>query len=294
MTSRERAAGSPYLPLALAVVCVSLGSILVRLAQAPALAVAFHRVFLATLLIAPFTIGSARQAWPALTRRQGLYMAGAGLALAAHFATWIASLSLTSVASSVLLVNTAPLFTVGLSWALLGERVSKTVAAATGLALGGAGLIAWGDWAGGADSLMGDLLALAGAVTLSLYHVAGRGLRDALPLGAYVLGVWGAASVALAALMIPSGSRVLAGYPPRTLLAFLALALIPTIGGHGLVNRSLRQLSAPTVGLFMLGEPIGASILAFLIFDERPGAWTVAGGAVVLAALALVTVRGDR
>lgn len=294
MTSRERAAGSPYLPLALAVVCVSLGSILVRLAQAPALAVAFHRVFLATLLIAPFTLGSARRAWPALSGRQRLYMAGAGMALAAHFATWIASLSRTSVASSVLLVNTAPLFTVGFSWALLGERVSKTVAAATGLALAGAGLIAWGDWAGGGDSLLGDLLALAGALTLSLYHVAGRGLRDALPLGAYVLGVWGTAAVALAALMIPAGSRVLAGYPPRTLLAFLALALIPTIGGHGLVNRSLRHLSAPTVGLFMLGEPIGASILAFFIFDERPGAWTVAGGAVVLAALALVTVRGDR
>jgi drug/metabolite transporter (DMT)-like permease len=293
-TRRAPLSGSPYLPLALAVVCVSLGSILVRLAAAPALAVAFHRVFLATALLAPFTFASARRTWPALSRTQALCLAGAGLALGAHFATWIASLSRTSVASSVLLVNTAPLFTLGFSRAFLGERVPATVLAATGLALAGAAMIAAGDWAAGADSLAGDLLALAGAVTLSIYHVAGRGLRDALPLGAYVLAVWGGASLTLLALLLPAGLPVLVGYPPRTLLAFFALALIPTLAGHGLVNRSLRHLSAPTVGLFMLGEPIGATLLAFLLLGERPGAWTLAGGAVVLAALALVITRGER
>jgi drug/metabolite transporter (DMT)-like permease len=294
MGERAPGAGSPYALIALAVVCVSFGSIFVRLAAAPALAVAFHRVFLATLLLAPFALSSARRTWPTLTRTQALGLAGAGLALGLHFATWIASLSRTSVASSVLLVNTAPLFTIGFSRAFLRERVPAAVAVATGVALAGAAIIAAGDWAAGADSLAGDLLALAGAVTLSLYHVAGRGLRDALPLDAYVLAVWGGASLTLLVLLLGAGLPVLVGYPGRTLLAFLALALIPTLAGHGLVNRSLRHLSAPTVGLFMLGEPIGATLLALLLLGERPGPWTLAGGAVILVALGIVVTRGER
>jgi drug/metabolite transporter (DMT)-like permease len=256
--------------------------------------VAFHRIFLATLLLAPFALPSARRTWPALSRTQALCLAGAGVALGAHFATWIASLSRTSVASSVLLVNTAPLFTIGFSRVFLGERVPAVVATATGLALAGAAIIAGGDWAAGADSLAGDLLALAGAVTLSIYHVAGRGLRDALPLDAYVLAVWGGASLTLLVLLLSVGLPVLVGYPARTLLAFLALALVPTLAGHGLVNRSLRHLSAPTVGLFMLGEPVGATLLAFLLLGERPSGWTLGGGAVVLLALVLVVTKGER
>jgi len=85
----------------------------------------------------------------------------------------------------------------------------------------------------------------------------------------------------------------LAPFPPRTWLVFLALALVPTIGGHGLVNKALRSLPAPTVGLFLLGEPLGASLLALVVFGEAPGPWTLAGGAVVLAALVLVAVRRD-
>jgi drug/metabolite transporter (DMT)-like permease len=293
MGARAPGGGSPYLMMALAVACVSFGSIFVRLASAPAVAVAFHRVFLATLLLAPFALGSARRSWPALTRVQAAGLAGAGVALGAHFATWIASLSLTSVASSVLLVNTAPLFTIGFSRLLLKERVPPVVAAATGLALAGAVVIAAGDWAAGADSLAGDLLALAGAVTLSLYHVAGRGLRHALPLDAYVLAVWGGSAVTLLVLLLWAGLPVLVGYSTRTLLAFLALAVVPTLGGHGLVNLSLRRLSAPVVGLFMLGEPIGATLLALLLLGESPGGWTLVGGAVILAALALVVTRGQ-
>jgi drug/metabolite transporter (DMT)-like permease len=283
--------GGAYLSMAAAVLCISVGSILVRLAQAPALAVALYRVGLATLLLLPFALPSLRRASGALSGAQRLALLGSGVALGVHFATWIASLSYTSVAASVLLVNTAPLFTLGFSRVLLGETVSPAVLGAMGLALAGAVLIALGDWAGG--SLRGDVLALTGAATLSLYHVAGRGLRAALPLRAYMLGVWGTAAATIAACALIA--RVpLGGYAPRTLLLFLALAVMPTLLGHGLVNRSLRVLPAPTVGLFLLGEPVAASLLAFLVFDERPGAWALAGGAVILAALALVTREGRR
>lgn len=278
--------------LILAVLCVSVGSIFVRLAAAPALAVAFNRIFLASVVVAPFAAPSLARAWPVLTARRRLILLASGVSLGVHFATWIASLSYTSVAASVLLVNTAPLFTLFFSWWFLGERASKAVLIAMAVALTGAALIAAGDWGdGGAASLKGDALAVAGAVTMSLYHVIGRGLRDALPLPAYVLGVWSTAAATLAVLAATARVPVF-GYPPRSFALFLALAVVPTVVGHGLVNRSLRHIPAPTVGLFLLGEPIAASILAYAVFGENPGALTIAGGVLVLAALALV-VRSE-
>jgi drug/metabolite transporter (DMT)-like permease len=281
---------SPYLTLSLAVLFVSFGAILVRLAAAPPLAVSFYRVAIASLVILPFAAPDARRSWPALGRRRGLLLVAAGLALALHFATWIASLSYTTVASSVLLVNTAPLFAIVLSRLFLHEKPSRTVLAVIPVAFTGAGLIAFGDWTGSPGSLLGNGLAVAGAVTVALYQVIGRGLRDALPLNAYVLGVWGTAALALAGLARGFGV-LLGGYPKRTWLLFVALAVVPTIGGHGLVNKSLRSLSAPTVGLFLLGEPVIASLLAWLLFAEVPGPWTLFGGAIVLAALGLVLAR---
>ncbi len=288
------AARNAYLPLGIAVACVSLGSILVREAQAPPLAVSFYRIFLATLALAPFAIGSARRSLPALSPRHRLFLLGSGVALALHFATWIASLSYTSVAASVLLVNTAPLFTVALSRTLLGETPTTTVLGATGLAVVGAALIAAGDWSGGGPApLKGDLLALAGAFSLSIYHVTGRGLRAALPLNAYVLGVWATAAAALGISAVAAGVP-LSGHSPRTLAIFLTLALVPTLAGHGLLNHSLRLLPAPVVGLFLLGEPLGASAMAYGFFGEVPGASTLAGGLVILLALAIVVLGGSR
>jgi drug/metabolite transporter (DMT)-like permease len=281
----------PYATLATAVVCISFGSILVHLAAAPPLAVSFYRVFLASILLAPVALRPLVRHHAKMPLRQRVLLAAAGLSLAIHFATWIASLSYTSVASSVLLVNTTPLFTLGFSRLFLGESVPSLVTRAIIAAMAGAGLIAVGDWTRGADSLFGDALALVGAVTLSAYHIVGRGLRDALPLGAYVLGVWSTAAAVLA--LIATAARVpLVGYSARTFAAFLALALVPTLAGHGLVNRALRFLPAPTVSVFLLGEPIGATLLALALFGEVPTAWTLAGGAVVLAALLWVARSG--
>ena len=282
---------SPYALLAVAVLCISVGSIFVRFAAAPPLVVAFFRIAIATLVIAPFAAGSAARAWPGLPSRQRLAIAGSGLALGLHFATWIASLSYTSVAVSVLLVNTAPLFTLAVSRLVLGEAATPAVTVAMGLALAGATLIAAADWASSPASLAGSALALAGAVTLSAYHVIGRGLRDALPLPAYVVCVWAGAAVTMAVLVAASGVPV-TGYPARTYGWLAALALIPTVAGHGLVNLSLRAFPAPTVGLFLLGEPVAAAALAYGFFGERVGAVTLAGGVLVLAALGIV-VRSE-
>ena len=282
---------SPWLTISLAVLFVSTGAALVRLAATPALAVSFHRLAIAALLLAPFAARNAHRSWPVLGPRDAALLLGAGFALALHFATWIASLSYTSIAVSVLLVNTSPLFSLLLTRVFLHERIPRVVRLAIPLALLGAALIAAGDWTGSPGSLFGSLLALAGAAAVAVYEVIGRGLRHTLPLDAYLLGVWVAAAAVLAPIALFSGVP-LAGYPPRTWLLLVALAALPTLAGHGLVNKALRSLSAPTVGLFLLGEPVAASVLAFLLFAEVPGRWTLAGAALVLAAL--IVVMGQR
>jgi drug/metabolite transporter (DMT)-like permease len=280
-----------YGPLLVAVVAVSFGSILVRLAHAPAIAVAFYRMAFAALLLAPVVLRGGLQASPGLTRRSRLLLAASGLALALHFATWIASLTYTSVSASVLLVNTAPLLTLVLSWIFLHEPPSLGLVGALVVALGGVALIATDDLGRGSSALTGDLLALAGAASLSVHHVLGRGLRSALPLGPYVLSVWSMAALALALLAVVSGTP-LTGLRPHSLAILLALAVVPTLIGHGLINRSLRVLPATTVGLFLLGEPVGASALAFVLFHEVPSLRVLGGGALILLALGWLALRG--
>jgi drug/metabolite transporter (DMT)-like permease len=284
------AAVSPYVVLGFGVLLVSVGAILVRLAAAPPLAVAFYRMAFASLILAPFAGREARISWPGLDARPRLLLVASGIALALHFATWIASLSHTSVAASVLLVNTSPLFAIVLSRVFLHEQPPLVVKIAIPIAMVGAAVIALGDRSSSPASLFGNLLAVAGAATLATYQVIGRGLRVALPLNAYMLAVWSTATLTLAGLMAAFGTRF-GGYPQKTWLAFAALAVVPTLGGHGLTNRALRSLPAPTVGLFLLGEPVIASLLAMLLFDEVPSAATLTGGAVVIAALGLVLSR---
>ena len=283
---------SPYATLVAGVLLVSVGAILVRLAAAPPLAVSFYRMAIASLLLSPFAWADARRSVPRLASRPRLLLVASGIALALHFATWIASLSHTSVAASVLLVNTAPLFAIVLSVVFLREKPSLVLQVAILLAMVGAAVIALGDRGSSPASLFGNLLAVAGAVTLATYQVIGRGLRATLPLNAYMLLVWGTATLTLAALVAGFGTRF-APFPPRTWLAFAALAVVPTLGGHGLTNRALRSLPAPTVGLFLLGEPVIASLLAILLFDETPSTSTLVGGAIILAALALVLTRRE-
>jgi drug/metabolite transporter (DMT)-like permease len=113
-----------------------------------------------------------------------------------------------------------------------------------------------------------------------------------MPLGAYVFGVWGIAAIALG-ILAAVGRVPLGGYDARAMACFVGLAVVPTLGGHGLMNRSLRLLPAPTVGLFLLGEPLGASLLGYLFFGEVPSRSTLAGGLLVVGALALVLSRRE-
>lgn len=255
--------------LVLGVLAISWGGPLVRFTSAPALTVAAWRMGIAAFLLLPL---GGKGWW----RKDALYAGVAGLFLAAHFAFWIQSLRLTSVASSVVLVNTNPLFVGLFSW-VLGERAPKAFWLGVGLALLGVGLIGLGDLRLGEEALWGDFLALLGAVAASGYLLLGRQAREKIPFIPYVSLTYFVAAFCLFPLAFAFGQVL----PPEGDWIWLfLLGLVPQVLGHTSVNWALRRFPASAVAISILGEPIGASLWAFLLFGERIG--TVQGIGIVL------------
>lgn len=277
--------------LAVSILAVSTAAILVRLSTAGPIALSFWRLAIAAGLLLPLAAGRDRAALRGLTRRDVAGLAAVGVVLAVHFASWIASLAFTTVAASVVLVTTHPVL-VGLASArVFDEALPRAGWLGVVLALAGAGLIALGDSRLAGHALLGDALALLGAAAMAVYLLAGRSYRQRLPVLPYAGVVYGAAALALLPAVV-GGPDVLLDHPPRDWAIFVALALVPMIFGHTLLNYALEHVPAPVVSTSILGEPLGSTILAFVILGEVPPVLTLAGGAVVLAGIGLVARQG--
>lgn len=283
----------PHLGMVVGITAASTASLFIRLAQSEAnsLAVAAWRLTLASLILAPIALATRRTEMRGLSRREWLLAAASGLLLAAHFATWISSLALTSVSASAVLVSVYPLFVGIFSHLFLGERLSRRVALGLVVATAGSATIGLGDAGGDRHRLAGDLLALLGAATAAGYFLIGRRLRARLSLLGYVFPVYGTAAVTLMALSLLA-SVPLTGYPSATWLWLLLLALVPQIVGHSSLNWALGHLSATYVTLAALGEPIGSSLLAWVVLDEPVTVRTAIGGALILAGIVMATRQG--
>lgn len=281
----------PYPVLAIGVAAVSLAAIFIRLADAPGLVVALYRMLIASLLLLPLSLRALRSA--ALTGRTLLYSLLAGLFLAGHFATWISSLSYTSVSASVTLVASQPLWVAVLSWLFLGLAPSFLVLLGALVAVAGGALIGFGDFGGGSAPLLGDGLALAGALFAACYLLLGRSAqRRGLALRHYIGLAYPFAALVLLPLPALAGLPYLA-YGPETFLWLALLALVPQLIGHTSINYAMTRLPPTLVATALLLEPVGASAAALLLFGERPSFTTLLGGALLLLGVFL-GVQGGR
>jgi len=258
--------------------------VLIRRTEAPSLVIAAGRLVVASLVLAPFFARQfpnerkiLRQYWPMV----GL----AGLFLALHFAAWVESLRHTTVASSVVLVAMDPIFVAAVSPLLLRERISWRLGLAVGLGFLGMVIIGLQGLSAGA-ALKGNLLALAGALCAAGYLVVGRKVRPKLSLVTYVFLMYSVAAVLLAFAVLVSGPK-LARIPGTAWLFIVLLGLGPQLVGHTSFNWALRYLAAPAVAMGILFEPVGATILAWLILGEAPLALEVAGGVVICCGIYL-------
>lgn len=298
-----------YLVLGIGILAVSSASILIRFAQreASSLVIAAYRLTLSALILLPITVWHSRAALRRVTGRQMGWLAGAGLFLAIHFAAWITSLEMTTVFSSVVLVATTPLWVALVSPFFLNEKIPAAIWWGVGLSLAGSlavaasGMCVIGGglkctltpqlWTG--QNLTGNLLALVGAWCAAGYMIIGRRVRPSLPLPVYTLGVYGSAALALLAMAAASGasfvgSMVTGQFQPFSALTWICiagLAIGPQLLGHTSYNWALGYLPAASVSVALLGEPVGTTILAFIILKEMPSLIELAGGILILVGI---------
>jgi drug/metabolite transporter (DMT)-like permease len=293
--------------LCVAILAVSTASILIRFAQreAPSLTIAALRLTFATIILAPFALARHREDLRALGRREILLAAVSGLFLALHFGTWISSLEYTTVASSVVLVSTGPLWVALLAPIVLREHLASGALLGLGLAIAGGiviGLAGSCMWTGSiqcpnlnqaleARALRGNFLALVGAWAVSGYLILGRRLRRTMQLVPYILLTYGFAAIGLLLTVFLRGETLL-GFQPSTYAWMLLLAIVPQLIGHSTYNWALRFLPAALVAVTTLGEPIGSATLAYLILREVPGPFVILGGGLILAGIYLAVRRG--
>jgi drug/metabolite transporter (DMT)-like permease len=273
----------PFALLAVGVAAASLSPILIRYADgADALAISFWRCAAGAALLLPF----ARRRLRRMPRGELTLPSAAGLFLAVHFATWIASLEFTSVAASVVLVSTTPIFVALTMSFVFRDRLGPGVWIGILLGLVGTTLVGGADFGG--SSLRGDALALAGGAAAAGYVLAGQRSRQTLGILEYAVVTYGVAAVVLAVACVAAGAP-LAGYPAGTWWAIAGLVVGPQLLGHTMINFVLADIDATTVSMTIMAEPVIATVLAYVLFSEVPGALVYPGGVAILLGIYQVT-----
>lgn len=302
---RSEQAYKPILALTLGIVFVSTASILIRFAQAEAssIVISAARLTVASLILVPLALLHFRDEFLTLEKTDFLKAGLAGLFLALHFALWISSLQFTSVASSVVLVTTTPLWVAILSPLILKEPIRTPVIIGLVISMVGGMIVGLGNgcqFSGGellcqeglfgGEGMFGNFLALFGAWMAAGYVLIGRQLRKKLSTIPYTALVYGAAALILLMVVILRREPVFS-YRLETYGWLLALGILPQLLGHSLFNWSLKYVSAAYVSLSLLGEPIGTIILAFLFLKESPTSLEAVGAVLILIGIIVGSFR---
>lgn len=287
--SKQRAT----LVLGIGLIAVSFASIFIKLCDAPSLVIAAYRLAIASLFYLIFTRARMGPIWAGFTKSHIKVAFISGIFLTIHFATWITSLKYTSVASSVVLVQSAPIFVALGSFIFLRERPSFLMLLGILIALLGSVFISAHDFSLDRNSLIGNLLAVGGAIGAAGYLLAGRKLRAEIDIFRYVTTVYSITAIFLVIIAAASGASFV-GYRPMTYLLFIAIAFIPQVIGHTTINWALKYFTATAVAVIILGEPIGASILALAILGEKIGLVKIIGAVIILSGVILAIVSENR
>jgi drug/metabolite transporter (DMT)-like permease len=285
--------GVTALIIAMGVCGISFSGPIVVAISVPALAVAFWRNAFGAIASAPYVALRSRAEWLGLLsgeRSRLLTALGAGAALAVHFALWVPSLRLTSVAASTALVTTTPIWTVA-GDRLRGRPVPRGVAVGVGLAMAGVLVVTGVDAGHSGRAVLGDLLALLGGIAAAVYVTAGEAARRTMSTATYTFTAYTTCALLLLVVCLVGRQPVAgAGYDARTWGLLLLLTLCAQLIGHTLLNRALASAGATTVSLAILLETPGAALVAWVWLGQRPPVLILPGAALVLAGIALVVL----
>jgi drug/metabolite transporter (DMT)-like permease len=278
--------------LLVAVFAVSLSGPLIAFAAAPALAIAFWRNAMAVGVITPVALVRRRgELRELVTSRYGVVCALAGCALAGHFATWVPSIKLTTIATATALVATQPVWQALLAVGT-GRRLAPLAWAGIGIAVAGAALTTGIDASVRASALMGDVLAVLGAMCAAVYTALGESARQRTSTTSYTAICYGVCAALLLIACLSAGLP-LGGYAATTWLALLALTAGPQLLGHSLFNFAVRRVPATTVAVLMLLEVPGAAAIGWAWLGQVPPVGVVPGLLLLLLGVALVLGRSE-
>lgn len=278
-----------FLVLLLGIGVASFASIIIRVTPAPSPMIAAGRMLFTSIILTPFFIKNLRTHRNELTPARWRWALLAGFFLAGHFILWIESLKHTTVVSSVVLVAMNPIFVALIAPVFLKEHLSLRGWFAILIAFLGAILIA-GPTLKSTSLTTGNFLSLGGALCAACYVILGRKLRSGLSLLNYIYPVYTIAALLLLLFALVSRTPLL-GYPMKTYLLVLLLALGPQILGHTSFNWALKYLPAPVVAMSILGEPIGTTILSALLLRQPPTPLELAGGLLIGTGIYLVASK---
>ncbi|MDY0410445.1 DMT family transporter [Virgibacillus soli] len=285
---------NPYVAIVIGVISVSTSAVLVKLASgAPAAIIANYRLLFAVLLMAPIIFTKYRHELKLIQKKDWLLSTAAGVFLAFHFIFWFESLNYTSVASSVVLVTLQPIFAFIGTYIFFKERFSYGAVISMIIAIFGSVIISWGDFQISGMALFGDILALIGAVMITVYFLLGQNIRRRLSLMTYTFVVYGISSITLIIYNLIF-QHSFTGYSTTQWWIFLILAIVPTFLGHSLFNWALKWLSTATISMGIVFEPVGASILAYIILDETITWSQWLGGTIIIFGLFLFIMSTTR
>lgn len=291
MTSPNPSRNTILLLYLFAIVGISFAAIFVRWSTADAAVIAMYRLFLTNALMLPF-VWRLRHELLHLDTRQWLLLIGSGVMLGLHFLLWMGSLRLTSVASSTVILSLEPILVLAGSILLFRARVNRMMLVGMGIALAGSVAIGAGDFQVSGTALQGDVLSFLSAVAVAVHMLIGQFLRIGMSAFVYNFWVFLIAGCSLAVYNLVQG-HPFGGYPASEWGIFLLLAIVPTLCGHYLFNWLLQHMNATTVSMGVLGEPVFASLLAWVLLKESLTTAQLSAGIVIIVGV-WVFIRYDK
>lgn len=278
------------------ITAISFGSILIRLTtDVSPIMIATYRLIFSAIILTPF-LYRKRKEFKKLNKREWVLCILSGSFLAVHFITWISSLQYTSIANSVVLVTMNPIFVGALSYFFLKEKLTKNIVFGVLLSILGTFVLTFSSLgegiftAKGDMPILGNILALTGAVMASFYIIIGSKIREKRDLITYISIVYTVAAILLVIISVFAGLSF-TGYKFSSYFYMLLLAVIPQMIGHTSYNWALRYLKSSMVAITTMGEPIGATILAYFIFNETLSMWQILGILIIFIAIWLASKK---
>ncbi|MGM9923529.1 MAG: DMT family transporter [Bacillus sp. (in: firmicutes)] len=284
----QQTSKSIALPLIIAIIAISFSAIFVKWSQAPASVLSMYRMWLASLIMLPIII-SKRREFQKLARKDWLFLFFSGFFLALHFLLWFGSLKLTTVASSTVILALQPIISLAGGYFFFKERTTLASMMTMCIAIIGAMMIGWGDFGLSKAAIIGDLLSFLSVIAVVGYLLIGQNIIKKISHWIYSFTVFTFAAAALSIYNLAAGVRF-TGYEAREWGIFLLLAIVPTVA-HVINNWLLNYVNATTISMSILGEPVGATILAILLLGERLAGWQIIGGLFVLIGVFLFLMQ---